>query len=36
VQPATGQRYALELVQGTDDISVSHLDSLLISGIEVQ
>jgi hypothetical protein len=36
VQPATGQRSALELVEAPDDISVSHLDSLLISGIEVR
>ncbi|MFN2243843.1 MAG: 6-pyruvoyl-tetrahydropterin synthase-related protein [Anaerolineae bacterium] len=36
VQPATGQRYALELVQAPDELSVSHLDSLLISGIELR
>jgi hypothetical protein len=35
VQPATGQRHGLELVQSPDKISVSHLDSLLISGIEL-
>jgi hypothetical protein len=35
VQPATGQRYRPELVRGPDDISVSHLDSILISGIEL-
>jgi hypothetical protein len=36
VQPEAGQRYALELVQAPDGISVSHLDSLLISGIELR
>jgi hypothetical protein len=35
VQPATGQRHGLELVQSSDELSVSHLDSLLISGIEL-
>jgi hypothetical protein len=35
VQPTTGQRYTLELVQAPDDIFVSHLDSLLISGVGV-
>jgi hypothetical protein len=35
VQPATGQRHGLELVQSPDEISISHLDSLLISGIEL-
>ena len=36
VQPEDGRRYRLELAEGPDDISVSHLDSLLISGIEIQ
>ena len=35
VQPETGQRHGLELVQSPDEISISHLDSLLISGIEL-
>jgi hypothetical protein len=35
VQPETGQRHRPELAQGPDNISVSHLDSLLISGIEI-